>query len=120
MAAPAQPKKIVAPTVSQINAEFVTQVRARRVCGRRRPGAGVALGGGGRPPRRALHLRKAGPKGKSPRALCRRARRRGAGFTGEGAPGLPQSGREALSTGDSEPGVEKGGGCFSDAEEPGF
>lgn len=27
MAAPAQPKKIVAPTVSQINAEFVTQVR---------------------------------------------------------------------------------------------
>lgn len=26
MAAPAQPKKIVAPTVSQINAEFVTQV----------------------------------------------------------------------------------------------
>lgn len=28
MAAPAQPKKIVAPTVSQINAEFVTQVRS--------------------------------------------------------------------------------------------
>lgn len=27
MTAPAQPKKIVAPTVSQINAEFVTQVR---------------------------------------------------------------------------------------------
>lgn len=27
MAAPAPPKKIVAPTVSQINAEFVTQVR---------------------------------------------------------------------------------------------
>lgn len=31
MAAPAQPKKIVAPTVSQINAEFVTQVSSGRL-----------------------------------------------------------------------------------------
>lgn len=53
MAAPAQPKKIVAPTVSQINAEFVTQVRfvESGVCEGRmsRPqglGGGVFLGTG--------------------------------------------------------------------------
>lgn len=39
MAAPAQPKKIVAPTVSQINAEFVTQVSPGvRACVRREEG----------------------------------------------------------------------------------
>lgn len=39
MAAPAQPKKIVAPTVSQINAEFVTQVSLAE--------SGVCVEGGG-------------------------------------------------------------------------
>lgn len=47
MAAPAQPKKIVAPTVSQINAEFVTQVSpgvptcVRRDAEALKPGGGV-------------------------------------------------------------------------------
>lgn len=47
MAAPAQPKKIVAPTVSQINAEFVTQVSpgvptcVRRDAEALKPGVGV-------------------------------------------------------------------------------
>lgn len=48
MAAPAQPKKIVAPTVSQINAEFVTQVRLAEsgVCerGRCQDSRGLGLG----------------------------------------------------------------------------
>lgn len=51
MTAPAQPKKIVAPTVSQINAEFVTQVGRGEsgVCeGKRtqalRPGVGFSSG----------------------------------------------------------------------------
>jgi hypothetical protein len=62
MAAPAQPKKIVAPTVSQINAEFVTQVRrARRVLGAgcSVPRAGLVVAGG-RGPR--LGLRPGGPR----------------------------------------------------------
>lgn len=47
MAAPAQPKKIVAPTVSQINAEFVTQVSpgvpacVRRDAEDLKPGIGI-------------------------------------------------------------------------------
>lgn len=55
MAAPAQPKKIVAPTVSQINAEFVTQVRSgesgcvyegRKTFRPRGLGGGIFLGTG--------------------------------------------------------------------------
>lgn len=54
MASPAQPKKIVAPTVSQMNAEFVTQVRLGgfSVCERPadievpRFGGGIFLGTG--------------------------------------------------------------------------
>lgn len=49
MAAPAQPKKIVAPTVSQINAEFVTQVSpgvptcVRRDAETPEPGVGIVF-----------------------------------------------------------------------------
>ena len=56
MTAPAQPKKIVAPTVSQINAEFVTQVGRGEsaVCEGSEAGGGLFLGKGA--PRRPLFI----------------------------------------------------------------
>lgn len=67
MAAPAQPKKIVAPTVSQINAEFVTQVRLGEcgVCaGGGRAGRGGCHGERGLPALRGSPSREDGPEKK--------------------------------------------------------